>query len=370
MELRLTADDYNLLLQVTSLSPQPEYALRAGVVDGMILRFEMEPEVGSELMVDIMNATLALTDRRQRQVMERLVRKLRDTLTEEGLGFAEDPVGLIRRHDSFNRSAQPDLAGFSPLQVRALLGNDWSRGTPGLQLRDDVPAELLAASDTLFNAQHFLAALETEGVRATAAGNLNRAFVKAMTGSLRWPEGYAEGLARDFRVINEQDMWPLNELRLVLELAELIECGRGRFELTTLGRDLVRSDRAGALMVLLFETTFRNFNLGYRDRLPDLDEFQGTIAYPLAVLARQPAGWRPYRKLVPDLLLPPLPDLLPQDGLVDYQDLLVGIRLMQRLEAFGLIACRYDAPALYLLRRIEKFRRTALFDHFLAFDLG
>lgn len=369
MELRLTADDYNLLLKVVSLSPAPEVALRAGMVEGMFLRFDMPVEVGGELLVDMMNAALACGSRRQRVTLERLIRKVTEELIDEGLAFDEDPLGLVQRGSVYNTAPQSDLGGLSPQQVRHLLDNEWDSDSPGVQMRLDVPLDLLATSDTLHNAQTLLRALAENGARATPAGNLNRAFVQTLLNQMRLPSGYVDDLRKYHKVINEQDAWLLHELRLVLELGELIELRTGSYRLTNRGRELLVPDRAGALLATLFETTFRIFNLGFHDRLPDADMFQATISYPLAVLAQQPAGWLDYRDLVPRLMLPALSEMLPRLDYLDLPDALVSIRLLDRLERFGLVEIRHEETEALSLRRIAQVRRAPLWDHFLRIAL-
>jgi hypothetical protein len=370
MEFRLTADDYNFLLRTIDLSPGPEFALRAGVVEGMVLRFEIPLEVGSDLLVDMMNAAVAVTDRRRRGVLERLVRKLTEELDRQGMEFELDPVRLIRRQGSYNRSPQAELGGFSPLEVHQLLAHDWRPGSPGLQLSDDVPPDLLAGSDILTNARIFLNSLDPNGARATPAGNLNRRFVSDMLASMRWTDGFIEDLLSDKKVINEQDAWPLHDLRLVLQLAKLIVRRKGVFTLTRLGRSMIHEEQAGAFFALLFETTFRTLNLAYHDRLPEIPDFQGTIAYPLAVLAREAEGWLAYAPLVPRLLLPSLAETLPRHELFDCQECLVRVRLLERLWRFGLVELNWEEQGEWCVRKIEKVRRTPLYNMLLNLELG
>jgi hypothetical protein len=369
MELRLTADDYNLILESTQLSPAPEVALRAGVVEGMFLRFEMAPEVGSELLVDMMNAALASTSRRHRLVLERLIRKVTDELSDEGLAFAQDPLHLVRRSEQYNREPREELGGFSPHAVRTLLDHDWRPGSPGLQLREDVPPQLLARSAALHDARLLLTGLAPHGTPATSAGNLNRAFVDEMVATMRWRDQTLDDERRHRKIINEHDVRRLHELRLILELAELIVSRRTRFSLTDRGRELAAAERMGALFALLFETTFRTFNLGYHDRLPDLPAFQSTIAFPLAVIAQEPAGWCDYETLVPRLVLPAVDELIPEDDFMDYRECMLNWRLIERLAAFGLVDLRYREDQPKYLPRPARLRRTPLFDRFLHFEL-
>jgi len=370
VEIRLTADDYNLLLQYADLSPDPQHALRAGVVDGMVLRFEMSPEVGGELLVDLMNSALDGIDRKRRSTLERLVRALADELGRQGMEFDVDPVGLIRRQNSYNRTPQSDLGGLTPLQVHRLLAGDWKPDSPGLQIQRRVPAEHLAGADFLHHARALLSAVGPDGTRATPAGNLNRAFVNRMVATMRAREEFREEWLERKQVINEQDVWLLHELRLVLELAGLIRKQKGAFRLTRRGRGLLAEKETGALCALLFETTFRRFNLAFRDRLPDLPDFQDTVAYPLAILAREPEGWLPFRSLVPRLLLPSLAVQLSLPMLPQWPEILIQRRFLDHLRRFGLVEIRCDdSPGRYG-RGIEQIRRTPLFDHLLHFDLG
>lgn len=116
-----------------------------------------------------------------------------------------------------------------------------------------------------------------------------------MLGAMRWREGFVEDVVRWNKVINERDVWPLHELRVILKLAGLIRNRKGRFAPTRAGRDANTNEHAGVLFAKLFHTTFCKFNLGFRDRWPEVSDFQATIAYPLAVLARDAEDCRRVR---------------------------------------------------------------------------
>ncbi|MBC8423336.1 hypothetical protein H8E07_04375 [bacterium] len=369
MDLTLSAADYNLLLEHVELSPRLERSLRAGLVEGMFLRFSLTDEEAMELTAVVVFAAAA-GERKRRRALKRLADRLGRKLDLADMSPEVVDEAFGRAGDAYNNTRRADLGGFSPMELQTLFSNDWSPDTPGLRLRGDPPAGLLVESDVLHNARVMLRALADGGTRATPAGNLNRAFVADMLASLRFREGHLEELRRFNKVINEQDAWLVHDLRVVLELARLIRLERGRFRLTKRGRDLLRDDRAGELLALLVETAFRVFNLGYHDRLPELPEFQNVIAYPLAVLSRQPEGWRVYGALASELLHPAIAEVLPRHDHLDFGEALIRIRVVERLEALGLVEVRRETHEVtHHLGRLTHVRRTPLFSAVLEFDL-
>jgi hypothetical protein len=370
-DLVLSAADYGLVLEHVEPDPDISPALRAGVVDGMFLRFRMSDEVAAALMFEVINAVGCGPERRVAQALERVAANIRGQLERRGVQFEFDPLEIIRAAASHNRTPQADLGGFTPEQLHILFSNDWRTETPGLLLRRDAPLASLGGSRILHNARVLLAALSDNGVRSTEAGNLNRAFVSEMITAMQWRDGVVEDLFRWNKVVNERDVRPLHDLRVILELAGMAGRKRARFALTRAGREALAEDRAGALFAELIHTTFRRFNLGYHDRLPETRAFQDTIAFPLAVLSREPPQWRPAADLLPRLLLPSVAATIPAMPYIDTHSALVRLRLIEPLEELGLLECRrVRHRSSYHLDELLAVRRTPLFDHVIGFDWG
>ncbi len=365
----IAAADYNLILEHVEVSPPLERSLRAGLVEGTFLRFSLADDEAMELLAAVI-VTAAGGDRKRRRALKRLAGKLGEKLERAGVSLDVADEALGRAQDTYNNARREDLGGFSPRELHVLFSNDWSPDSPGLRLRGDIPADLLNESEVLHNARAMLQVLADGGTKATTAGNLNRAFVGDMLMSMRFRQGYLEELRRFNKVINEQDAWLVHDLRVVLELAHLVRKIKGRFHVTKRGRGLLHDDRAGAMFALLVETTFRVFNLSYHDRLPELPEFQEVIAYPLAILCRMPAGWRDYPALASELLHPAVAEMLPHNEYLDHGEALIRIRLIERLEALGLVETRREEHEVtHYLDRLTRVRRTPLCEAVLELGL-
>jgi hypothetical protein len=192
-----------------------------------------------------------------------------------------------------------------------------------------------------------------------------------MIDAMRWRDGVIEELFRWNKVVNERDVRPLHELRVILELAGLAKRKQGRFATTRAGRAALAEDRAGALFAELVHTTFRRFNLGYHDRLPATQAFQDTIAFPLAVLSREPPQWRPASDLLPRLLLPSVAETILAMPYLDTHVTLVRLRLIEPLDGLGLLECRrVRHRTTYYLDELVAVKRTPLFDRVFGFDWG
>ena len=70
----------------------------------------------------------------------------------------------------------------------------------------------------------------------------------------------------------------------------LIRKCKNKFLVTKKGQKLLALENAGKLYHLLFITYMRKFNIGFHDRLPDLDDLQFTMAYTIYHLGRLAGG--------------------------------------------------------------------------------
>lgn len=271
-------------------------------------------------------------------------------------------TGLI---EAKNAAPQTDLGGLTPHQVHDLLSGDWEPTTPGVRLRTAIPPDLVAETMIVHRAQGLLASLGDQGTPTTAKGNLNREFVARMVAELDFDDKLLEAVRKHRKVINESDVRALEELRLVLGLAGLVRKHRRRFVLTKKGRELKAVERAGDLYRLLLLTTCQRFNLAYRDRLPELPEFQYTLGFSLCQLGRLPEGWHDLDEGVCDFILPSVRLLIPQLPYLDAGTFIVQVRLLDVLEPFGMVEFRDKAtqkdPEGWQRTKPLEFRRTPLF---------
>jgi hypothetical protein len=172
------------------------------------------------------------------------------------------------------------------------------------------------------------------------------------------------------KVLNEEDLFPLHVVRVLLELAGLVKRRAGRFSLTRRGEQLRPPQRAGALFAQLLRTHFREFNLAYLDRAGPAPGFQATVAFTLHQFGAVGAAWRQPSELTGLLLLPTARAEAATDPRYDQAALILETRFLRPLEGFGLAEGQAvpRGPGELIQRR--RYRKTPLFDRVLHFDLG
>ena len=288
---------------------------------------------------------------------------------------------LARRTAEYNAAPQAELGGLSPTEMFELLGGDWETTGP-LRLNADLPLADLVGSAFLRNGRRVLsAAAERNGIRATAAGNLNRQFVATLLDPAAWPGSRVEEVLKVNKVVNEADLWPLHILRVVLEVAGLLTRRADAFRATRRGRELLDDAHAGALQARLFRTFFREFNLAYLTRFgPDeMDPNQRLVPFSLLRLTAAGSGWHPAHELAPDLLPADAAgdehpvDLERQPRDQHERDIVaacsfptVRYHFLRPLEWFGLLEGR-DRPGPLPALPLRDVRLTPLFDRFIHF---
>jgi len=371
MEVRIPARDTAYILSEAELSTAVVNAFQSANPEGPLLVLELEPEAAADLLLGVLNASLRAMDRSGREAAERIAGRIRAQLERQGMEIAIERRGLISGDPSRDHEPQAQFGGLSPRQLETLLNGPWGPESPGVQIHATATAEQLARSYTLHNARVMLQALADQpaGIRATANGNLNRAFVREMLDATRWPAGEMDFLRRSPRQLNEHDVPAVSGLRVVLELDLLIELRGRRVHITEAGRELLRPADAALLQADLVETTFCSYNLAYRDGMIDLPEFQDTVAYAMLALARSEGRWLDMSDAEHELLLPSVAAAIPVNEYYDPAESLINLRLLRYLEELGLVECERREDRFPGLLRVARFRTTDLFAATVAIDL-
>jgi hypothetical protein len=140
-------------------------------------------------------------------------------------------------------------------------------------------------------------AADTGGLKLTTTGNLCRAVVDEMFGSIQAPNYDEDELLRFQKVINEPDFLPLHFVRVLVQTAKLVRTHRGKLIPTPLGRRMLAAEQHGPLQVVLFHVAFWHLNLAYFDRY-SLDSWPltqvGVILWSLSASAHD---WLPRETL-------------------------------------------------------------------------
>lgn len=259
--------------------------------------------------------------------------------------------------------------GLSSAQLRRLVNGAWEGEDAVVRIDESLPLGALEASDLLVNARAFLATLiESDGVKATAAGNLTRAVVAELMERLRLEAGYIADVRRMNKVINEQDVWPLHIVRVLLEVGGLIQRRKGVFRATRRGRALVEERRAGELYAHLFRTHFQELNLAYVGG-PEAPLFQRTIAATLFFFGQKARDWMTPEELAPEVILPQIYQEYASTRFPGRPEFILETQLLMPLEEFGLAEAR-EAHGTIPNLPAHRYRASPLFDRVLSFSAG
>lgn len=309
---------------------------------------------------------IVLTPEELRRHVDEILHELGDqfdgALSDDDLRHLNDR--LAERMASVNQTAQPDFGGLSPAQVHALLAPEWDE-EGALRMNRELSDDELSDAPILANVRVLLRLADTsEGLGRTQAGNLKLAVVRECLELMTLDSDvYLDSLQERSERVREEDVWPLHEVRILAEVAKLIRPRKSLFLLTAQGRAFLESDTSGELYALLFETCFRDFNLGYGS-LREWPELQHQVAYTLCRLSMDERAWRTPEDSVADLVLPYALEYAPDVGDVSGGPWLLEGQLLRRLEAFGLVESRPTSVS-----RRREYRSTPLLRRFLTFEL-
>jgi len=269
--------------------------------------------------------------------------------------------------DARNATPDPDMGGLSPNQVTRLVYFSWDDDRFPLRFNTQLSQAELKGSAFFANATIFMRTLveQSDQNTATAAGNLNRSFVKLVFDRLLMSDDHRRSILEFNKVINEQDVWALHIARVICQSAGLVHQRKNKFLVPKKHYALLSDERAGELYALLFKSYFTQFNVGYGDRLPTLACIQHTIPYSVYRLGRIADRYRGIEELAGEILLPAVEKEV--QGAISSSFLkmewILGKRIIEPLEKFGLLECKRKQLKGY--SEIEAVRKTALFDRFI-----
>ena len=231
-----------------------------------------------------------------------------------------------------------------------------------IRLAIDLTDDEIACSPMLKNTLVLTrAAKEADGLELTAGGNLTLETVTAMRSAMEWPGLLFEDKWRAGKRLREGHV---EELRLVRELAMmngLLVRKKGRLRVGATGRRALK-DRRERLQANLFRDCFWQVNLGLFGE-PECGSWpQGLIGPALWSLAATGDRWQDTQTL---MRLSVLPDEAVLRNPEWVARALFVLRVLRPLRWFGLVESRDEDAT---RRGRGKWRKTPLFDRFLAFD--
>src|SRR2546423_2674212 len=210
-------------------------------------------------------------------------------------------------------------------------------------------------------------AIERGGLPVTATGNLSRAVVAEMCKLVEWPDYDQAAVFQFNKVINEPDFLPLHVVRLLAEAAQLVRIQRGKLVATPLGKTMIEDSRQGSLPAILFHLALWHMDLGYFSRgllgsWPQADI--GIVLWSLSVAA---GDWQTSEKLT-RLCTIPKPEMF--SGTWDRTSYAMEARILRPLLWFGLLDHRSEKIVGSRFSEYHLYRKTALFDRMLTFDVA
>jgi hypothetical protein len=237
-----------------------------------------------------------------------------------------------------------------------------------IRIANDLSADEIASSAVARNTFILLQqAIERGGLPLTATGNLSRTVVAEMRAVIEWP-GYDQADAfRLHKVINEPDFLPLHIVRSLAETATLFRTQRGKLVATPLGKSMLSETRRGSLPAILFHLALWHMDLGYFARgllgsWPQSDI--GIVLWSLSVSA---GDWQSIEKLT-RLCTIPEPTLF--SGTWDRTSYAMEAKILRTLLWFGLLEHRSEKISDSRFGELHFYRKAALFDRLLAFDVA
>ncbi len=246
---------------------------------------------------------------------------------------------------------------------------DWQNPIGPIRFSRSLNLGELQRAPFFVNTRIFLRALsEDGGADLTATGNLNRAFVTKLFDRLTLPKSYREMMRNVCKVLNELDVWDLHLVRVVSEIAGLVQRRKKRVQLTKRGRELLADEHAGTLYRELFFAYFLKFDWHYDFHLREAKWIQTTMAATLWRLDSVIENWRSVRGLASQVLLPRVYDDL-RAAMInphDTEEWIFSGYALAPLSKFGLIE-KDKGDDWVSVSDDEKFRLTPLWKRFIAF---
>lgn len=259
-----------------------------------------------------------------------------------------------------------ELNGLTIKQTESLILSDWSVPGSAMYINQDLSCEDLKDSQIFHNARLFLSKIiNGEHVETTRKGKLCRKFVVDMFEKMKMDEYEREIIVVVNKVLNEEDVEPLHNLKIVFELSGLLKKRKNRFYVPKKDHDILSDPAAGVLYSLLFVAFFREFNLAYLDGAPDCELLQDSIPYSLYMISGHADDWIQFEDLL-DLILLPL--VVKTIEPAENEAFLAMNRIIEPLIEFGLLEKMSLTEDKWLMAPC-KLRKTALFDKFINFNI-
>jgi len=261
-----------------------------------------------------------------------------------------EPAWALLDQDSFVALHRPPMAPGSAIHLA----------------RDLSPDEIGQSAVASRMAILLRGAKEAPGLKLTATGNLSRGVVADMLDRFAWPDFDKEKAFRFNKVVNEHDFFPLLFIRQIAEAMRFLRKSKGHVRASPLGRAALDDANLPALQALLFHATMwhvdlSDFGRGLHGCWPQGD--MGVVLWSLSVAAND---WQSPERLTRMCTIP-INSVLAAEW--DSSSMMMEARILRTLHWFGLLDHKREAIKGQRFGELHYYRKTALFDRFISFDV-
>jgi hypothetical protein len=375
--VKLIQKEQMALLQYCANIPADIHQMLFSTADGLLtltteqcnhLRRIVELEIDR---ISNPEATGTLIGISHKLIINPIFRNIAEQFDQKGFSTIEE----MQAHANFvmnkhNNSPDPVLGGLTPHQVYRLINLKWDDADFPIKFKDNLSYEDVKDAPLFHNATALMQELllrKNENT-ATATGNLSRKTVMAMLDTFKIDGEYIKAVLAMSKTVNEYDVVPVWTTRIVCQQAGLIRKYKNKFIVTKRGAELLKSENSGKLYHLLFLTYLRKFNIGFYDRLPDIDGIQHTIGYTIYHLNRLAKNKASFDNIYCKIILPAVFKEL-QAVETDYlkSSWIVKHRVIEPLEYAGLLDCHREKIKLF--PEVISLKISPLFRNFVSFRL-
>ena len=206
--------------------------------------------------------------------------ELGDLMADRKFNTIEEAQAFADNHmRQRNQMPSDDFSGLSPEQMYQILNLPFDCSDL-VFFPDSIKTLPNAPLQQLFDL--IISAIGTDGLKATAKGNLPQKFCRE-SALIFWGKDQLQEKTRFGGINKEDDFVEMNVTRLVAERAGFVTKRKGKFHLTKKFHNLQKKNPL-AIYPTLFRTYVREFNWGYWDRYEDTHFIQQSFVYSLYLL--------------------------------------------------------------------------------------
>jgi hypothetical protein len=242
---------------------------------------------------------------------------------------------------------------------------------PGLvQFNTALSPEISAPVFKLFSL--LLAAIDTDGLKATAKGNLPQKFCMEAA-HVYWADKDYTYRPRMGSIRNEDNFYDLHCLRILAEQCGILRKFKGKFIIGTKYRKALADQGPAALFPEILKTYFTVFNWGYGDGYDDIHIIQQSFLFSLYLLSKYGDIERP-QEFYEDAFISAFPDVLSEMLEQPYQTAEQQLREMYFLRTFERCFRYFGLAELIPSRSEDRYshydvKKTILLDQVVTFSL-